>query len=266
MQMKHFLNSNRLWIIFFMLFTPLLFSWGIFGHEHINRAAVLALPTPLLSFFYNHIDFITKESSVPDLRKYTLNDKTETPRHFINLENFGASDSVPALLAEAKKKYDEKFLQQNGILPWYIQEIMDKLTQAFKEKRGTEILFLAADLGHYIGDAHMPLHIAINHDGQFTNQRGIHAFWESQMPEIFGEKYNYYVGEAQYIEDLPKEIWRIINTSHLLADTLLLADKELKRQFQSDKFFLKDTLGNTIMNKFNSPVHSIEYSLNTIRN
>jgi hypothetical protein len=74
-------------------------------------------------------------------------------------------DSLPATLADVKKKYDEKFLQQNGILPWYIEEIMDKLTKAFKEKRKTEILFLAADLGHYIGDAHMPLHTSENHDG-----------------------------------------------------------------------------------------------------
>jgi hypothetical protein len=42
-----------------------------------------------------------------------------------------------------------------------------KLTQAFKEKRKSEILFIAADLGHYIADAHMPLHTSDNHhDGQ----------------------------------------------------------------------------------------------------
>jgi hypothetical protein len=31
-------------------------------------------------------------------------------------------------------------------------------TQAFKDKRKSEILFIAAELGHYIADAHMPLH------------------------------------------------------------------------------------------------------------
>jgi len=143
--MKHFVSSNRLKIAAFILLTPILISWGVFGHEHINRAAVLALPAPLQTFFYNHIDFITQESSVPDLRKYTLNDKAENPRHYVDLENFGSPDTLPATLAEVKKKYDEKFLQQNGILPWYIEEMMDKLTKAFKEKRKTEILFLAAD-------------------------------------------------------------------------------------------------------------------------
>jgi hypothetical protein len=47
----------------------------------------------------------------------------------------------------------------------------DGKTQAFKEKRKSEILFIAADLGHYIADAHMPLHTSDNHDGQLTDQR-----------------------------------------------------------------------------------------------
>ena len=77
-------------------------------------------------------------------------------------------------------------------MPWYIQDIMTKLTKAFKDKRKTEILFLAADLGHYIGDAHMPLHTSANHNGQLTNQKGIHALFESAIPEMFGKNYNYH--------------------------------------------------------------------------
>ena len=251
---------KRFKILAFIAFLPVLISWGPFGHEHINHAAVLALPDPLRVFFYNHIDFVTAESSVPDLRKYTLNDKAEKPRHFIDLENFGSPDSLPASLTEARKKYDDNFLQQNGILPWYIEEMMDKLTQAFREKRKTEILFLAADLGHYIGDAHMPLHTSANYDGQLTNQKGIHAFWESQLPEMFGDSYNYYFKQADYINDIPKETWRMIRASHSLIDTLLLADKELKQQFPAEDVYLKDASGNIVKNKFNSWVHSAEYS------
>jgi len=258
---KDFLkNASRLRILAFLLIIPVLVSWGVYGHEHINRAAVLALPAPLQSFFYNHIDFITQESSVPDLRKYTLNDNAEKPRHYIDLENFGPTDSLPATLSDAKKKYDENFLQQNGILPWYIEEMMDKLTKAFKEKRKTEILFLAADLGHYIGDAHMPLHTSANHDGQLTNQKGIHAFWESRLPEMFGDNYNYFTGEAVYIKDIPKETWRMITATHLLVDTLLSADKELRLQFPAGNVYMKDASGNIVKNKFNAPVLTAEYS------
>ncbi len=235
-------------------------SWGIFGHEHINKAAVLALPQPIQSFFYNHIDFVTQESTIPDLRKYTLADKSENPRHFIDLENFGSIDSLPKNLSDAKSKYDEKFLSQNGILPWYMEELMEKLTKSFKEKRKTEILFIAADLGHYMGDAHMPLHTSANHDGQQTGQKGIHALWEAQLPEMFGNNYNFYTGEAKFIPDIHKEIWRIISSSHSLVDTLLAVDKEIRKKIPEDKMFKKDANGKVVKNKFNSSVFSDEYA------
>lgn len=242
-----------------LLLVPFLLSWGSFGHEHINRAAVLSLPDPLRTFFYNHIDFITQESSVPDLRKYTLNDNAEKPRHYIDLENFGPSAEIPATLAEAQNKYGKEFLQKNGILPWYIEEVMQKLTQAFRDKRKTEILFLAADLGHYIGDANMPLHTSANHDGQMTDQVGIHSFWESQLPELFGDQYNYYGGSAEYITDIHAEVWKMINRTHALVDTLLQDDRELRQSFPN-KGYAVDASGNILKNKFHTPVHTEEYA------
>jgi len=258
--MKKIQTARKLKPFAFFLLAPLLLSWGPVGHEPINRAAVLALPAPVQSFFYNHIDFITQESTVPDLRKYLLNDPWEKPRHFIDLENFPAYDSLPATLAEAKKKYSTEFLQQNGILPWFLQDRMEKLTKAFKARNKMEILFLAADLGHYVGDAHMPLHTSANYDGQLTNQTGIHAFFESQLPEMFIEKYNFQISEAVYIQDLPSEIRRIILATHLLVDTLLLAERELNQHYPAEQVYLMDASGSILKNKFNSPVHSAAYA------
>lgn len=233
-------------------------SWGVFGHEHINHAAVLALQDPLRQFFYNHIDFITQESTVPDLRKYTLNDHLERPRHYITVERFGGIDSLPDS-HQWNKRYDEKFLQANGILPWYLETMMEKLTKAFKEKRKTEILFLAADLGHYLGDAHIPLHTSINHDGDQTNQKGIHALWEAHLPDLFGDTYNFKVEQSKYVRDITREINVIIRSSYLLADTLLLKEKQLTENYSADKKFLKDADGKILRNKFNQLRHSDAY-------
>lgn len=243
-----------------LLSVPFFSSWGTFGHEHINKAAVFALPESMRMFFFNHVDFITQESTVPDLRKYTMLDKAETPRHYIDLEKFGAWDSIPRNFAEASLKYKPEFLNEYGILPWYIQDMMDKLTKAFKGKRKTEILFLAADLGHYLGDAHMPLHTTLNHDGQLTDQRGIHALWESRLPEMFGAGFNYQVPEAVYIEDIQKNTWELIQHSFTLADTVLLADKQLRKQFAKDKIFDLDEKGGIKKNKFNQNIFSNEYA------
>ncbi|MCD0475794.1 zinc dependent phospholipase C family protein [Flavobacterium sp. EDS] len=235
-------------------------SWGIVGHERINKAAVMALPRPLLVFFYNHIDFITQEASVPDIRKYALKYKEENPRHYFDMENFGPIDSLPKTLEEATKKYDPKFLSDNGILPWYIEEMMIKLTKAFKDKNRAEILFLAADLGHYIGDAHMPLHTSINHDGQLTNQKGIHSLWESRLPEIFAKNYKFNAPSAQYIENVNKATWAIITDTHSLIEPLLAADKKVRAATNEKDMFITDKDGNFIKSKYNSLQYTDEYA------
>lgn len=235
-------------------------SWGIVGHERINKAAVMALPQPLQVFFYNHIDFITQEASVPDIRKYALKYKEENPRHYLDLENFGPIDSLPKTLEEATKKYDAKFLNDNGILPWFIEDMMAKLTKAFKEKNRAEILFLAADLGHYIGDAHMPLHTSANHDGQLTGQKGIHSLWESRLPELFAKNYKLNVPEAQYYEDVHKATWDLMKDTHSLVKPLLDVDKKLRTATPENQVFVVDADGKIVKSKYNSNKFSDEYA------
>ena len=48
----------------------------------------------------------------------------------------------------------------------------------------------AVDLAHYISDLHVPLHTSGNYDGKQTAQNGIHALWETQLPEAFMANYN----------------------------------------------------------------------------
>lgn len=244
-----------------LITTTLCIAWGPWGHTHINKAAIFALPEEMRVFFYDHADFLTEESVVPDIRKYTLNDKAEFPRHFINSEGYNTDiDKIPRSNKEAYQKYDSAFLQQNGILPWYIQDMMVKLTNAFKSGRKSEILFLAGDLGHYLGDANMPLHTSINHNGQLTNQVGIHALWESQLPEYFGNSYNLTVSDAVYIKDINTEVWRIIKHTHSLADTLLLAERNLKATFPKDKIYKTDSTGNVVKAKPGRTAYSYEYA------
>jgi hypothetical protein len=250
-------------------FTIILFStsslvsaWGVWGHQHINRAAVFALPQEMKVFFYNHIDFITEEATIPDVRKYTINDKEEAARHFLDVEAYGEKpfETLARTWKEAQATYDQKDLKEYGILPWYIQEIQTKLTQAFKDRNKSVILFLAADLGHYLGDAHMPLHTSLNYDGQLSEQKGIHAFWESQLPELFGETYNFKVKQATYIADPVAESLRLIQQTHSLVDTLLNIEKKLQNELPKEKIYAMDSSGNILRNKYKAPFHSYEYA------
>lgn len=244
-----------------LAFNGILLAWGMWGHQHINRAAVFALPEEMRLFFFNHIDFVTEESTIPDLRKYTLNDKAENPRHFIDMEDYALPyDKMPKTMKEATEKFDEKTFQKFGILPWYIQDVTAKLTEAFKKKRRNEILFLAADLGHYIADAHMPLHTSTNHDGQLTGQRGIHSFWEAQLPEYFGKNYNFRVEDARYLPDITAATWEMVMRSHSLVDTLLAADKRTKARFTEATLYKKNAEGQTEKNMFGKNIFTYEYA------
>ena len=239
----------------------LLFAWGAWGHKHINRAAVFALPDGMIKFYYNHIDFITEGAVVPDLRRGVLNDRNEPPRHYVDIEDFGNMpfDSFPKTTKEAYIKYDSAFLNKTGFLPWYIQNLTEKLTQAFQKKSKSEIIFISAELGHYIADAHMPLHTASNYDGQQTNQRGIHALWESRLPELFGNTFNFKTDKAKFIPDITAETWKIIARSHALEEPLLSIDKKLRDSYNKDDLYKKDTAGNKILS-YNQPVFSDEYA------
>ena len=250
---------EKLIIVLVIAISPIIISWGVWGHEHINRAAVLAQPEPLLTFFYNHIDYLTTESSVPDLRKYTLHDKAEFPRHFIDLENYGTIDSLPFDYKEAVDKYGQDFMNKNGIVFWYIKICEDKLTQAFKKGRPNEILFLAADLGHYIGDSHMPFHTTINYNGQLTGQKGIHALWESEIPEKLGHNYNFYIGQAEYIDNVQDEIYKIIKHSHSLVDTALMAYKKAQEEMGNKNIFVLSEDGKPKRNMFGAYIYSDEF-------
>ncbi|QIX60223.1 S1/P1 Nuclease [Hymenobacter sp. BT18] len=239
-----------------------LLAWGNWGHQRINRAAVLALPAPLRTFFYNHVDFVVTEAVIPDSRKYVINDRAEFPRHFIDLEDYGTQpiSELPQTSAEAYKKYDAAMLDKSGRLPWYIQDVLAKLTQSMKNGRKDEILFLAADLGHYLGDATQPLHTSSNHDGQLTGQKGIHAFFESQLPEQFGKDYNFKLAEPRLLQDPAAEAWRIIAQSHAAADTLLALEKKLAAETPPANIYALNTDGQIKKNVFNNPVHTTAYS------
>ena len=237
------------------------YAWGSWGHKHITRSAVFALPDGMIKFYYNHIDFITEGAVVPDLRKYVLNDKVEGPRHYVDIEDFGniPFNQIPKTTKEAYTKYDSAFLEKTGYLPWYIQNMTEKLTEAFKKRNKSEILFISTELSHYIGDATMPLHTSSNHDGQKTNQRGVHALWESVLPPKFGYLYNFNTGPAKYIDNITDETWKIIEQSHALIPQLLAAEMKVRKSFTPETMYKKDSAGNTVLS-FRSPVFSDEYA------
>ena len=87
------------------------------------------------------------------------------------------------------------------------------------------IVKVAADLGHYIGDAHVPLHTTYNYNGQFSGQTGIHSLWETHVYELTIDQR---ISRRLEVEDI--EVWsmQIINESHSLVEEVLLKEEAVR--------------------------------------
>lgn len=225
-------------------------SWGFYGHKRINRMAVFTLPPEMFGFYKNHIEYITEHAVDPDMRRYSI--KEEAPRHYIDIDHYGPNcfDSVPRFWKKAVAKYTEDTLQAYGIVPWWIDVMTYRLTEAFRAGDVDKILRYSAELGHYVGDAHVPLHTTENYNGQMTNQVGIHGFWESRVPELLGDNYDYFVGRSYYIESPINTAWEIVQVSHSEVDSVLTLEAKLNAATPADRKYAFENRGNTTVKTY----------------
>ena len=202
----------------------------------------------MMVFYKPAIDYLSEHAVDPDKRRYAVNG--EAPRHYIDLDHFGQFpwEMVPRRWADAVAKYGEDTLNTYGIVPWWVNTMYQRLVQAFKAKDAARILRLSAEIGHYISDAHVPLHASSNHNGQHSNQHGIHGFWESRIPELFAEaRYDFLIGRAQYITRPDLYIWDRVLESGLAADSVLRLEAELNNRFSPDqKYAYEERLGKMV--------------------
>jgi hypothetical protein len=230
-------------------------SWGFFAHQRINRLAVFTLPKDLIGFYKSNINYITEHAVDPDKRRYS--DSTEAPRHYLDADHYGKKpfEIIPRKWDDAVKKLSEDTLYAYGIVPWQIQRTYYKLVKAFKNRDSVSILKYSSDLGHYVGDAHVPLHTSENYNGQLTNQVGIHGFWESRLPELFAGDYDYFVGKAHYINDPLNAAWDILENTNTFLDSTLSVEKRLTKSFPSDRKYTYNERNHKVIKEY-----SIEFS------
>jgi hypothetical protein len=253
------MNRNFKIIVFFLFLSSILLAsipWGFYAHKRVNRYAVFTLPEELVGFYKKHIDHLTEHAVDADKRRYAI--KEEAPRHYIDIDHYGKNpfQEMPRKWTDAVEKFSEDTLLAYGIVPWHIQTVYNRLVRAFEEKDIDYILKNSADLGHYVSDAHVPLHTTKNYDGQLTNQKGIHAFWESRLPELFADDYDYLVGTAEYQYSVLDVAWKAVESSFNSLDSVLLFDKELSLEFEQDKQYSYEKRGTKTIK-----VKSADYSL-----
>ena len=240
------------------------FDWGFFGHKKINELAVYTLPEEMFGFYKYHINYIIEHSVDPDKRRYSV--KGEAECHYLDVDKYITPDepnpfkNLPERWTDAVAKFGEDTLRAHGIVPWNLYFTYTKLVQSFKNHDIQRVLRISAELGHYIGDIHVPLHSTSNYNGQKTNQKGIHAFWESRVPEIQFPTYDFFVGSANYIKAPQKFAWEKLRESYAAVDSVLSFEYKLNEQFPADQKYTFERRGNAEVRTY-SRAYSEEYSL-----
>lgn len=250
--------AKRIYITLLLLLAGqnMVFPWGFFGHRKINRLAVFTLPEEMIGLYKRNISYIEEHAIDPDKRRYI--GKDEAPRHYIDIDHYAQDkpfETMPRIWKDAVAKYSEDTLKAYGIVPWHIDNMMYRLTKAFQEGNLDGILKYSTELGHYVGDAHVPLHTTKNYNGKMTDQVGIHGFWETRLPELYSEEYDFLVGRADYIEDPLNFAWDVIEASNNAVDSVLLFERELNASFPTDMKYAMENRGQALMQ-----VYSREYS------
>ena len=240
------MKKNFKIVVVFLFLSSFLYAsipWGFYAHKRVNRYAVFTLPEELIGFYKKHIDHLTEHAVDADKRRYAI--KEEAPRHYIDIDHYGENpfEIMPRKWNDAVDKFSEDTLLAYGIVPWYIQTVYNRLVKAFEQKDINYILKNSADLGHYVSDAHVPLHTTKNYNGQLTNQKGIHAFWESRLPELFADDYDYLVGTAEYQYSVLDVAWQAVESSFNALDSVLGFEKQLAQEFEQDKQYAYEQRG-----------------------
>lgn len=201
-----------------------LISWGSTGHNKISLSSGLSF-NPEMAQLNGWISFLAAHASDADYRKSS--DPNEGPKHYIDLDNysmFNAKGRIPQTLDSVISLYGTTFVNSNGTLPWATLASYDSLVNCFKRRNFDKAVIFAADLGHYVADGHMPLHITRNYDGQFSDNKGIHSRYESTMINAYISQISYQGAETTEIPDVRQFVFNYLYANYAYVASVLAAD------------------------------------------
>jgi hypothetical protein len=204
-------------------------AWGFEAHKYILDRAIGLLPPEIRPFFEKYRASIVEHAIDPDLWRNVGFDAVESPQHFLDMDAYGPAPfkQLPRDFDEAVKRYGLEFVNKNGLLPWRAQEIHVKLVEAFTQKATysrDNIKYFSAFLGHYLSDAQVPFHAALNHDGQLTGQWGLHSRFETETFERYRDS----------LDVKPKPIVTVTSVRDLTFDSLTTSFSHVQAVLDAD--------------------------------
>ena len=206
-------------------------GWGWDAHRFINKKAVYHLPNQMMLFIQDS-SFFSLHSIDADQRRITGDTSlfAEAPRHFMDIDDYPNFQNLPRTLDSVIALYGWERVKQNGTSPWATVWNYDSLVAQLRRGDWASATLTASDIGHYVGDAHQPLHNTKNYNGQYTNNSGIHSRYETTMLSS-----TYYLSalsitpdSVRYVADRINYVFDYVLHTNSLVDTVLHGDTYAK--------------------------------------
>jgi len=220
-------------LIYFGIFVAPAFAWGNNAQRLIVNHAVDTLPYELRPFFENNRNFLIQH--VNDTLNNLDKHPNERQNHFIELDKYGKFpfEALPRNYKAALSKYSKSHIESTGKLPWQIGVYSAKLTEDMKAGRWDEAKIDAAFLADYVAEAHDPFNTTENYDGKMTGQTGVNERFNTMLIDRYGSFFPVSPHDAFFITDPTDFAFEMCLNAHSLVESILLADRNAKRDLSS---------------------------------
>jgi len=234
-------------------------AWGPAGHRLVNGWAIETLPPEMRSFFEANRQILVDHAS--DADELMKTDRYERNRHYIYLDKYGLFPflALPHSYRAAVERYGKGRIGHDGTLPWQIGEYSLRLTNALKAEKWEEAKLDAAFLGHYVADAHDPLHTTQNFDGQLTEETGLELRFAGRLVERYTNFFVLHADQADKIGDPTEYAFGAVLEAHTWVDHIILADRQSREDLPGynddylERFYRQ--IGSTAMQELNAAAH-----------
>ena len=209
-------------------------AWGFDVHRALTARAIELMPAEIRPVFEANRIFVVEHSIDPDLWR-SAGFEEEPPRHFLDMDAYGRYPftQLPEQYDAAVRRFGEERVVGNGTVPWRAAEIYARLVDAFRAVGRSrtpyardDVLFFSTVLGHYVSDAVVPFHAVLNYDGQLTNQRGIHARFETALFARYGDRLTLAPARPEPMRDPVAAVFATLREGTRLVPRLLQADRD----------------------------------------
>ena len=213
-------------------------AWGFAAHKFIMDRAIALLPPELRPLFEQHRAEVVERAIDPDTW-IVAGWEDERPHHFVDMDSPGFGQypftELPRDYTAAFAKFGAAKMRDAGTVPWTAEEVYGSLRRAFEAypRRGgfgasahQDVILFSAWLAHYTADGHVPLHGVANYDGQFTQQWGVHARWESALFERYMDRLTIAPKAIAPVKDPRGFIFDALLRDTQLVPALLKADRD----------------------------------------